>query len=421
MIPLISIISFSLFFLITFIVLVKRDIFIGGFYAFLYIYTIFSQIGYAYFPELSMLLNSYFGKALFYDYHYFVFLSFIAYFIVTYIYIRVSNPLYKAKYRVVKKPKNMLFGLYMMSYFIYLTITTFYFVVKYNELTYTSMPTGNYVLFGILFKNLTIFTYVHYAAYRNTKPKTRKKVIFIFFLFSIILEFLIAIKIGSRTDIIALFLGIFFYEMYISVLQKNVKRKLYILLQLGILLIIGLNILEQVRSVHNPNDDNLAKALLFKDYFAPGHILIASIHYNIVDPLKVILSNFYNSLVKMNYPYLQTDVGNMLIGESSSRSTGFAMYIFSEGYMFAGWLGFIYNGIIVSSGIILWRWLARSNNYLFNAFVLGLVATQLANMARSQSMYFIKDFYMIFIMAFILYYSMTGVRPMLRRMKESRL
>lgn len=411
MLPLISIILFTLFFLVTFAILVKRDILIGGYYAFLYIYTIFSQIGYAYFPQLSRILNAYFGESYFYDYHYFVFLSFLSFFAVTYIYLRVSNPLYRSKYRVVQRRNSMLFALYLIIYFVYLSITVLYFIIKYNELTYASMPTGNYMLFGVLFKNLTIFTYVHYAAYRSIKAKTKKRIVFVFLISSLVLELLIAIKIGSRTDIVSLFLGIFFYEMYTAVIQKNVKKKLVLFLVVGVVLIVCLNILEQIRSVHASDDDNLAKTLLFQDYYAPGYILIASIYYNLIDPVNVILSNFYNSLIGMNYPYLQTSVGNMLIRGSSSRSTGFAMYIFSEGYMFAGWYGFIYNGIIVSGGILFWRWLSRSNNYLFNAFVLGLTATQLANMARSQSMYFFKDFYMIFIFAFILYFMMAGIRP----------
>ena len=39
----------------------------------LYIYTIFAQIGYAYFPELSDLFGAYFGPMLFYKYWAFMF------------------------------------------------------------------------------------------------------------------------------------------------------------------------------------------------------------------------------------------------------------------------------------------------------------------------------------------------------------
>ncbi|MCT7500217.1 hypothetical protein N5S76_10545 [Aliarcobacter cryaerophilus] len=229
------------------------------------------------------------------------------------------------------------------------------------------------------------------------------------------LNLFISIKIGSRTDIVALFLGIMVYELYISVLDKTILKKLILFSILGLVVLSLLIVLEQFRSAVS-DDTNLAKMILFKDYYAPGHILIASMFYDIVDPINVILSNLYNSLVLMNYPYLQTEIGNKLIEGSSSRSTGYAMYIFSEGFLFAGWYGgFVYNGIIVSLGIILWRCMSRSNYSHYNAFIIGLTSTQLANMARSQSMYFIKDIYMIFVIAIILYYLITGFRPQFLR------
>ena len=44
----------------------------------LYIYTVFAQIGYAYFPELSDVVGAYFGPTLFYKYWAFIFfLSFL--------------------------------------------------------------------------------------------------------------------------------------------------------------------------------------------------------------------------------------------------------------------------------------------------------------------------------------------------------
>ena len=43
----------------------------------LYIYTIFAQIGYAYFPELSEFYGAYFGPELFYKYWAFMFFSFV--------------------------------------------------------------------------------------------------------------------------------------------------------------------------------------------------------------------------------------------------------------------------------------------------------------------------------------------------------
>ena len=198
-------------------------------------------------------------------------------------------------------------------------------------------------------------------------------------------------------------------------MYKTIKR----LIALCLVALIGLVALENIRSGVSNGENSLARAIIFKDYFAPGHMLIASMYYDLIDPIHVLLSNFYNSMVMFNYPYLQTPVGNKLIEGSSSRSTGFAMYIFSEGYMFCGWCGTVYNGIVATLGIIFWRMFSRSNNYAFNAFAMGLVGTQLANIVRGQSSYFIKDFYMLFIIAFVLYFLMTGFKPIFSRKAET--
>ena len=422
-----SLAIFVIFFLVTFSMLAKEDILIAGLYFFLFVYTIFSQIGYAFVPELSGLLNAYFGKLHFYYYHYFVFLSFLSYFLISYAYIKISKPLYRNKYSVIYINSHATFFIYMTVYSFYLLVILFQFIRNYDALTYVSMPTGEHMLFGALFKYLTIFTFVHYAVYRSGRGRGRGtgrgtgtgkiKIVFVFLTISLILHLLIASKIGSRTDIVALCLGVFFYEIYLSIAAKNVRKTLRVLSIVALVVIVGLNFLELARDPGMTKNDDFLTRVLFKDYFAPAHILIATMYYDLVDPVNVVLSNFYNSLILMNYPYLQTAVGNILVEESSSRSTGFAMYIFSEGYMFGGWSGFIYNGIVVSSGIIFWRWFSRSNHIYFNAFMIGLAASQLANIARSQSSYFVKDIYMFFIFAVILYFLMTGIAPKLFKIK----
>ena len=78
MLPLFLIIILSLFVYYSIKVMIKRghDLYALAFFS-LYVYTIFAQIGYAYFPELSMLEGAYFGPQLFYDYWIFMFFSFV--------------------------------------------------------------------------------------------------------------------------------------------------------------------------------------------------------------------------------------------------------------------------------------------------------------------------------------------------------
>ena len=222
--PLISLIVFSLFFLVTFYVLIRRDLLIGAFYGMLYIYTIFMQVGYAFFPELSISLNSYFGEMYFYQNHYFIFLSFAIYFILCYLYLLSNNNCAKYLYQISYTRSEGIFGIYVLSYLIYLLITASLFVLLYDELSYQSMPSGSYMLFGVMYKLLTIFTFVHYAAYRNTRPGARRFFIKFFLVISFALCLLISIKIGSRTDLVALILGVSIFETYLSIVNKNVYK-----------------------------------------------------------------------------------------------------------------------------------------------------------------------------------------------------
>ena len=89
MLPLFLIIIFSLFVYYSIRFMIKRghDLHAMAFLT-LYIYTIFAQIGYAYLPELSILIGAYFGPMLFYKYWAFMFLSFF----FTFLLYKKMNP-----------------------------------------------------------------------------------------------------------------------------------------------------------------------------------------------------------------------------------------------------------------------------------------------------------------------------------------
>ena len=83
MLPLILIIILSIFVLYCIKFMIKRghDLHALAFFT-LYIYTIFAQIGYAYYPEFSDLVGAYFGPKLFYKYWAFMF--FFCFYVFTY-------------------------------------------------------------------------------------------------------------------------------------------------------------------------------------------------------------------------------------------------------------------------------------------------------------------------------------------------
>jgi hypothetical protein len=220
----------------------------------------------------------------------------------------------------------------------------------------------------------------------------------------------IAQKVGSRQDVLALALGIAVFEYQMGAQWARLTR-----LAAGLLaVLVALYFMEVGRSEGLLDDQTAIELILYKDYYMPSHILLASMAFDFVDPMEVLRSNFFNALVQFDYPFLQMTVGDMFSPVASTRSASFAFYIFSEGYIAAGWAGFLYNGLVVGGGTLLWRRLASSANAGYGLFVLALVSTQAANIVRSQSSYFIKDIYMMFLPPAALFFLATGLRPAFR-------
>ena len=150
---------------------------------------------------------------------------------------------------------------------------------------------------------------------------------------------------------------------------------------------------------------------LFKDYFAPAHILYAAMGLNYINPLEVIYSNLSNSLILLNYPYLQAPVTELINPGVATRSAGYAFYIFSEGFIFMGFFGFLYNGFMLMTGASIWHLFKNAKNKYYSFLILAIMSTQFANIARSQSSYFYKDLYIIFLPVLIVFYLSSGLRP----------
>jgi hypothetical protein len=212
--------------------------------------------------------------------------------------------------------------------------------------------------------------------------------------------------------LLALTISIIIFEIKASSNAKRDKRKILLRLSaLALVVLLSLTVLEYARTDSSPDEKPLTEVILYKDYYPPSHILMAAIEYNFVNFSEVLKSNISNSLIKMNYPYLQTTVADIFNPGVSTRSSSYAFYIFSEGFIAVGWFGFLYNAIVVFLGLSLWKALALSTNEYYNLFVLALISTQLANIARSQSSYFVKDLYTIYLPGLLLFYLATGLRP----------
>ena len=108
--------------------------------------------------------------------------------------------------------------------------------------------------------------------------------------------------------------------------------------------------------------------------------------------------------------YLQFFVVENWDSGSVTRAASPAMFAFTEGFVAAGWLGWIYNGIVWSVGFTLWRSLSSTNSKQLNAIAFAIPLMMVMVTARCQSSYFIKTLYFYFLPAFGLYFLATGIR-----------
>jgi hypothetical protein len=169
-----------------------------------------------------------------------------------------------------------------------------------------------------------------------------------------------------------------------------------------------LYIIEETRYEGGFEKSDFFGTLIVKDWYAPAHILFAAIRYAVLDPLEVIFSNSSNALVMIGYPYLQNVLTEIFNPGIATRSAGYAFYIFTEGYMVLGDLGFIYNSFIILFGWAMWKKFALTENKYFNNFLLGLMGCMLVNLVRGQSSYFLKYFYTFVIPGAYLYTTLSG-------------
>ncbi|MHB8473607.1 MAG: hypothetical protein ACYDC8_12350 [Gammaproteobacteria bacterium] len=414
---------FAVIFLVTGHYIWRRDVLFGFVYLFLFIYSIFAQIGYAYFPVVSELINAYFGPQVFYSVNIFVTLSFISFFIVFYFLHKyvIKRPAYK----VVQSHQRLsiIFYMVVIGHMIGMAL---YFYLNYDLLTYTNAYDEEFqasqglpfILFGIGFKlsvavNLALYFMLRVKT--QDAPRINRTFVLVLFLLELTLFIVISFRLGSRTDPLSLMLAVTALEIGLMRGEKTNSRNLLKLAAVYGVVLFTLVMIEAARSQGGAETGSLAERILYRDYYPPFHILIAAMALHYVDTLEVIASNSANALVLLKHPYIQETVTELFNPGISTRSSSYAFYLFGEGYIAAGWIGFIYNGLVVFLGVSLWRRLAHSNHRYYNLFMLSLVATQMANIVRSQSSYFIKDIYMIFLPAMILFFLGTGLRPWLGR------
>jgi hypothetical protein len=390
----------------------------------LLIYTIFVQVGYVYFPQMSISFGTYYGPEIFYKYWIFVFMSFLFSFLI---YKKTTSTNFSKNLFHIKKA-NRVFGkksFFIFSFLLFFVLDIYFIQNKELFGWGDGNPMGTQ-LFGLGFAVFTICMFFVYLIYRNKEEKTvNKRLALILFILFFLFFLNVCFAAGSRSNILYFLFAIFFYEFSpFRYLLKFQKKKIILVLIFVPFLINSLMIISSLRdkdveinfstfiNYTNTNSENkdLSDAIIAQDYFAPSQLLFISMNYDIIDPIETFKSNFYNTFVFFEYPYLTQIITNK-IGKDFTRGEGWGYYLFVEGYNAVGWFGFIYNAILWNLGMALWITLARSNSVYHNKAMLSLLVLFIGNQIRSgQTCNFIHTYWMLLLPSMFLLLMSTNTK-----------
>ena len=413
--PVILIVFFTAFFIISFSVILRRgDDLCALAYLTLFIYTIFTQIVYVYYPELSQNIggnNAYFGQRLFYDYWLFMFFSFFVSFLVYLLFTPLSHrkPLYRVKEKKAKAGRRIFYILVIML----IGAMVAMYLIRGDEIRYGGEDNpliNDWFAYG--YRILVLVAVVLYARYRTLAlSPSDKRVALLLFIISVIIIFQISIKGGVRSTLLYFAIGIGTFELHPFILNvKKNKLKLLLACLFIIPLLYILSTLEYVRSfvptitfqdfwqiLPQPGEvfsrsSDLPFFLLTRDYYIPSHSLFVAMAYDIVDLGEVIRSNVANMFVFLKYPTLgQTIIGSYVDRSGDiGRNIGWSFHFFTEGYVAAGWVGIFYNALVWNIGMYLWKRIASSENEKLNLIINALLAVMIVNAMRSPSYLLVK-------------------------------
>lgn len=406
---------YVLFCIFTIPILFERDRLFGIIYSLLFLYSVFSLIGYLYMPGLSESIRAYFGNFVGEVALNFIFSSMILIFIFNYILYRPKNIASVGMQTNYNRNSNFsLFAIFIPYFWIF--IFTYYLYQNLDRLSWDEAQKENIELsltiFIALFKMTVGILIMIYVMMREKCYVNYQRMLFPFFV--LLALFLISsFLLGNRTDPAAFVVGMLFYESSKQKLSLKLVLKSMALVTLAILV---LSVIEFFRYENNYSVATLTERIVRNDYFAPAHMLFASIAYDFVDFGEVFRSNFNNAMILQNYPYLQETVTDLFNEGVATRSAGYAFFVLSEGYIaFGFWGGILYNAIIITLFVRFWNSLALTDSRFINLLIKTILATMCINVVRTQSSQFIKITYTYFIPVLVIAFVMLGLRLGLER------
>ena len=383
----------------------KKEIVYSLFLFGLFLYGFVSSFGYVYAPLASIYINAYTGDDNNFFIVWFINLSLLT-LLILYLFLpkNILSGFFEFKLIPIKRTNRRKFILLMLLGFLAYFFST---AIFFNELGWNENQENDSILFAAyMILNKWVPGFLILFIFFN-EGRDGRKIYLLFFLF-LITFLIVSLKSGARTDMAALFLGLTagFLAKSTNVFRTVLRILPYALGIFFIFVYVGI-----VRDDFGGKTSiSTLSSIVLTDFYSPGHILFAAVNYSFVNPSVVFISNFSNSLILLGYPYLQAPITELFNPDVVTRNTGYAFYVFAEGYMALGKYGFLYNGLVLWFWSSLWLMLSKTNNKNFNVFFTALMATMIFNFCRGQTSYFFKYFYIYALPSIIIYLNLIGHR-----------
>ena len=406
-----SLIIELIFFCMGVVYLYKEDKPFAFYFGALYLYGTPALIGYYFFPSLSKKLSAYWGEEYWFEFYKFTVLSMISFFLFSLFFIK--------RLKKKSKPRRKLISFVNNGYLTFFTllfigaccgVQIVNMVVNAEYIGYMKSSTTNVltavssILFQISVGSIIILYY-----FIRSRESVSIKYLFTYLIFALSIGTFLAygVKSGNRHILLQIVLGIVFIEIE---LKKLNRRTLLIYVGLLLLVFMSFQSLRIARNRHLVEMSFSIENLLSNDYYPPAHVMYSAIRYEYVEPMEVLRSNLANSFVGLGVDYLQASIMKLIVSIRISRSASYAFYVFTEGFMFMGKWGFLYNGFVPGLLLYVWRRITNVKDKDYSMVLSAILVCYSIDFVRGQTSYFVRYLWLYLVPNMILYALLTGVK-----------
>ncbi len=378
----------------------KKNRLFGLFSMVLYLYLLPTEVTYRFYHHFA---NDYWGRDVWYESYWFISLSLLTLFLFFNIFDN-SNRVYYVVYK--NKHNAKWIGYVLITLFS--IIASFYLFTNAPYITYHSLVENGSDGFAlnaitvtdVLMKDLPAFVIIPLLATKNKSTLSMLLVIY-----NTLIYFAYAFLTGNRSDMLAFLLALVLLWLY----ERKLGPKQIIILGLfAVTFIYVAGMMSSLRGMEEGG--SLAETLLKQDYMAPAYNIIGVQAKQVVDPYAVISSQLLKLFPTMGGEWLYIMIAPKIFGTEFTASQSAGFHPFTEGYLFAGFFGFLYNGIIIGLLLLFWNRLMHTNDKMFNRFLFALMGCLFFSLIRAQSVNFIRYLFFDFLPASFIYAQLNDIR-----------